>query len=121
MVSLLRPDQIPANYPRDNQLKCVDVARAIFKWNNGIACNLKEVAVATGYDYWKIRRLNLPLFESKITQREFNAWKLWQKRKANRLQRQSGEREDQSPGPATAAQKRRLTADRSGGSRCSRD
>src|SRR5438309_655442 len=71
----LSSSQIPAGLVRDKQLQVVDVPTALFKWNNGMAVNLKELAVVTGYDYASVRRWGVPLFTGKITKSEFESWK----------------------------------------------
>jgi hypothetical protein len=101
----------PVCVTRDRQLASVNLSVALFKWDHGIACNLKEVAIVTGYYYAQVRRWGLPLFEGKITRSEFIAWK--RKRMADRHVDQSAAKEalglDRSVGPATAARQRRLS------------
>src|SRR5439155_7272955 len=71
----LSPNCVPEGVVRDKQLQAVNIAAALFKWNNGMAVNLKELAVLTGYDYATVRRWGVPLFDRKITKLEFNQWK----------------------------------------------
>jgi hypothetical protein len=114
-MTALSDNQIPARLVRDKQLQTVDVYAALFKWNNGMAVNLKELAVVTGYHYATARRWGVPLFAGKITKSEFESWKRREKTQcANgpELIAQTGPRADQRPGPATAARQRRLVADK---------
>ena len=109
----LSPSQIPAGLVRDKQLQVVDVPTALFKWNNGMAVNLKELAVVTGYDYASVRRWGVLLFTGEITKSEFESWK--RSRKTERADNQvatteSALRVDQTIGPATAALSRRHAA-----------
>lgn len=115
----LRSEQIPA-LTRDKQLLEIDAAAALFKWHNGIACNLKEVAVSSGYGYWLVRSWDLPLFHEKITKREFEKWKRDQM-KAEIKEPPTSDRAGQPPGPGTRARQRRLAAGKSDESPCSRD
>jgi hypothetical protein len=115
-VALL-PDRVPEGVVRDKQLQGVNIAATLFKWNNGMAVNLKELAVVTGYDYATVRRWGVPLFDRKITKLEFNKWKHEQgKLEIKEKEQLIAPRADQSPGPATAARQRRLAADKFGGS-----
>lgn len=105
----------PPKITADKQLVGIDVSVALFKWKNSVACNLKEVAVATGYDYKHVRNWGLPLFDGKITRSEFEAWKRQRKQKkknGNSPNEQSEPRKDRKPGLATAARQRRLVSDR---------
>ena len=100
----------PIGITRDRQLAAVDLSAALFKWTHEMACNLKEVAVVTGYHYAHVRRWRLPLFDGKITRSEFIAWKrkkLAEKR-PDEAERQQALPLDRSIGPATAARQRRL-------------
>lgn len=45
------------------------------KADKGLALNLREVAIVTGYGYRQVRDWNLPLLSGKITWTEFIAWK----------------------------------------------
>src|SRR2546430_626030 len=65
----------PVGIARDRQLAGIDLCVALFKWTHEMACNLKEVAIATGYHYAQVRRWGLPLFDGKVTRSEFIAWK----------------------------------------------
>jgi len=112
----LSPDWVPDGVVRDKQLQGVNIAATLFKWSNGMAVNLKELAVVTGYDYATVRHWGVPLFDRKITKLEFSAWK----REQGKMEiKESGQpiapRADQSPGPATAARQRRLATDKFGG------
>jgi hypothetical protein len=112
MIAVLS-DQIPARLVRDKQLQVVDVPTALFKWNNGMAVNLKELAVVTGYDYASVRRWYVPLFAGKITKSEFESWK--RSKKIERVDNQVATTEsafcvDQTIGAATAALSRRRAA-----------
>jgi hypothetical protein len=110
-------DCVPEGVVRDKQLQVVNIAATLFKWGNGMAVNLKELAVATGYDYATVRRWGVPLFDRKITKLEFNEWKREQGRIGIEERKQSiAPRADASPGPATAARQRRLAVDKFGGS-----
>jgi hypothetical protein len=112
----LSPDCVPEGVVRDKQLQVVNVAATLFKWNNGMAVNLKELAVVTGYDYATVRRWGVPLFDRKITKLEFSAWKHEQgKTEIKESEQPVAPRPDQPPGPATAARQRRLAADKFGG------
>src|SRR5713101_3325450 len=71
----LSPDWVPDGVVRDKQLQGVNIAATLFKWSNGMAVNLKELAVVTGYDYATVRHWGVPLFDRKITKLEFSAWK----------------------------------------------
>ena len=114
----LSPDCVPEGVVRDKQLQVVNIAATLFKWSNGMAVNLKELAVVTGYDYATVRRWGVPLFDRKITKLEFNEWKREQGRIGIEERKQSiVPRSDASPGPATVARQRRLAADKFGGSR----
>ncbi|SRR6266496_379841 len=114
----LSPDRVPDGVVRDKQLRVVNIAATLFKWNNGMAVNLKELAVLTGYDYATVRRWGVLLFERKITKLEFNEWKREQGKIEIKERKQPiAPRADQSPSPATAARQRRLAADKFGGSR----
>src|SRR6266404_5454267 len=114
----LSPDCVPEGVVRDKQLQVVNIAATLFKWSNGMAVNLKELAVVTGYDYATVRRWGVPLFDRKITKLEFNQWKCEQSRiGVNERKQPIAPRADASPGPATAARQRRLAADKFGGSR----
>lgn len=107
----LSPRQIPAGLVHDKQLQVVDVPVALFKWNNGMAVNLKQLAVVTGYDYATVRRWGVPLFAGKITKSEFESWKReakLQRAKDQVANRESGLPVDSAVGPATAALSRRL-------------
>jgi hypothetical protein len=94
----------PIGVTRDRQLAAINLSVALFKWDHGMACNLKEVAVVTGYHYAQVRRWDLPLFEGKITRSEFLAWK----RKEMADRDTSDANADRPRGPATAARQRRL-------------
>ena len=116
-MAALSPNCGPEGVVRDKQLQVVNIAATLFKWNNGMAVNLKELAVVTGYDYATVRRWGVPLFDRKITKLEFNEWKREQgKLEIKERNRPITPRADQSPGPATAARRRRLAADKFGGS-----
>lgn len=113
----LSPNRVPEGVVRDKQLQVVNIAATLFKWNNGMAVNLKELAVVTGYDYAMVRRWGVPLFDRKITKLEFNQWKCEQGKLAIKERTQPiAPRADASAGPATAARQRRLVADKFGGS-----
>jgi hypothetical protein len=113
----LSPDRVPEGVVRDKQLQVVNITATLFKWNNGMAVNLKELAVVTGYDYATVRRWGVPLFDRKITKLEFNEWKHEQgKMEIKERDQLIAPRANQSPGPATAARRRRLAADKFGGS-----
>jgi hypothetical protein len=113
----LSPDRVPEGVVRDKQLQGVNIAATLFKWSNGMAVNLKELAVVTGYDYATVRRWGVPLFDRKITKLEFNQWKYEQgKMEIKERNQPIAPRANQSPGPATAARRRRLAADKFGGS-----
>jgi len=115
----LSPNIVPDGVIRDKQLKTVDVLAALFKWRHNIGVNLKELAVVNGQDYSRVRGWGVPLFDGKITRREFEAWKRQKKKEAQRGPLKDGEREqrgDRQSGPATAARQRRSTADKSDGS-----
>jgi len=110
---VLSPRQIPAGLVHDKQLQVVDVPTALFKWNNGMAVNLKELAVVTGYDYASVRRWGVPLFTGKITKSEFESWK--RSKGTESVDNQVATTEstlgvDQTIGPATAALSRRRLA-----------
>ena len=114
----LSPNCVPEGVVRDKQLQAVNIAAALFKWNNGMAVNLKELGVVTGYDYATVRRWDVPLFDRKITRIEFNRWKCEQGKLPIKGKTQPiAPRTEASPGPATAARRRRLAADKLGGSR----
>src|SRR5437762_12734928 len=105
----LSPNCVPEGVVRDKQLQVVNIAATLFKWNNGMAVNLKELAVVTGYDYATVRRWGVPLFDRKITKLEFNQWKCEQGKLAIKERTQPiAQRANPSPGPATAARQRRL-------------
>jgi hypothetical protein len=113
----LSPNWVPDGVVRDKQLQVVNIAATLFKWNNGMAVNLKELAVVTGYDYAAVRHWGVPLFNRKITKLEFNQWKREQRKKeVSDREQPIAPRADLSPGPATAARQRRLAADKLGGS-----
>ena len=113
----LSPDRVPEGVVRDKQLQAVNVAATLFKWNNGMAVNLKELAVVNGYDYATVRRWGVPLFDRKITKLEFNDWKREQSRIGIEEKKQPiAPCADASSGPATVARRRRLAADNFGGS-----
>jgi len=113
----LPPLWVPDGVVRDKQLQVVNIAATLFKWNKGMAVNLKELAVVTGYDYATVRRWGVPLFHRKITKLEFNEWKREQgKMEISDREQQIAPCADQSPSPATAARRRRLAADKFGGS-----
>jgi hypothetical protein len=97
---------------RDKQLAAVNVSVALFKWHHEMACNLKEVAVVTGYYYAHVRRWGLPLFDGKITRAEFTAWKRKRmaEKRTDQAERQPPLPLDRRVGPATAARQRRLAA-----------
>jgi hypothetical protein len=103
---------LPAGITRDRQLAGVDLSVALFKWTHEMACNLKQVAIVTGYHYAQVRRWGLPLFDGKITRSEFNRWK------RNKMAEKHSGRTDRKPrlefsrpvGPATAARNRRIAA-----------
>jgi hypothetical protein len=94
----------PVCVTRDKQLAAINLPAALFKWDHGMACNLKEVAVVTGYYYAQVRRWDLPLFDGKITRSEFLAWK----RKKIADTHTSHAKADRPLGPAAAAWQRRL-------------
>lgn len=116
---------------QDKQLLHLDVAATLFKWRNDIACNPKEVALATGYSYSKIRNWDLPWFEGGLTRTAFLKWKRQKERAREELDRnneikshtieQGAQHEDRRPGPATAARQRRLNAGKFCGSPSKRD
>jgi hypothetical protein len=100
----------PVGLTRDRQLAAINLSVALFKWDHGMACNLKEVAVVSGYHYAQVRRWDLPLFEGKITRSEFLAWK-----RKKMARRRPGQPDAEATlllepclGPATAARQRRL-------------
>lgn len=117
----LSTDQIPAGLVRDKQLQFVDILKTLFKWNNGMALNLKEVAVVTGYDYGRVRRWGVPLFAGKITKSEFESWKRREKTQAAN-ENVPGPNPTfplgKGTGPATAARQRRLAAAKFGQHTC---
>jgi hypothetical protein len=117
-MAALANDPPPLRVTRDKQLAVVDVSVALFKWNHGIACNLKEVAVVTGYYYAHVRRWGLPLFDGKITRSEFITWKRkkMEETKPNEANGQFVPPADRPQGPATAARQRRLDATKFDGS-----
>ena len=107
-VSAEQPNP-PFGVIRDRQLATINLSLALFKWDHGMACNLKEVAVVTGYYYGQVRRWDLPLFEGKITRSEFFAWKRKKMAKSctSDDDTEQAPRSDTSLGPATAARQRR--------------
>jgi hypothetical protein len=113
-MAALANDPPPLGVTLDKQLAVVDVSVALFKWSHGISCNLKEVAVVTGYYYAHVRRWGLPLFDGKITRSEFITWKRkkMEETKPNEANEQSIPSADRPLGPATAARRRRLAADK---------
>ncbi len=115
-MATLSNDPPPLRVTRDKQLAVVDVSVALFKWNHGIACNLKEVAVVTGYYYAHVRRWSLPLFDGKITRSEFIIWKRkkMEEMNPNQANGQSVPPAARALGPATAARHRRLAGDKFG-------
>jgi len=102
----------PVGITRDRQLAAVDLSVALFKWTHEMACNLKEVAVVTGYYYAHVRRWGLPLFDGKITRSEFIAWKRKRmaEKRSDQAERQPPLPLDRPVGPATLARHRRLAA-----------
>lgn len=113
--------EVPPRIVYDKKLRRIDVRAALFKRDNGVALNLGELAVVSGYDYksqvrkWpKLEHDPLPLFEGKITWPEFQAWKRRRQRAARKAP-QAGESPPPN-GPATAALRRRSAAGKSDGS-----
>ena len=103
---------VPVGIIRDKQLAGVDFCVALFKWTHQVACNLKEVAIVTGYHYGQVRRWELPLFDGKITRSEFIAWKRKKmaEKRSNQAQTEPVFADDRPVGPATAARQRRSAA-----------
>jgi hypothetical protein len=98
----------------DRRLLRVDAPRAFFKRDNGMALNLLELAVVSGYDYKIVRSWDLPLIDGKITWPEYLKW-----RRSVIGESEVGNREHFShtltgpiPGHATRARRKRLIADR---------
>lgn len=115
--SLLDSGSVPPGVVTNVQLRRYNVAAVLFKWNNGMAVNVQELCIATGYAYSKVRKWKLTLFEDKITRSEFNRWKRAQPVTETLP---AAPREDRQSGPATRARQRRSTSGKSGGSPCSR-